>query len=120
LAIPRRPMPAGGFPLMIYSHGSGGEAYEAIDRGPLPEMPSPRPDPTLGSGPAKYLAERGIATLGFDYPLHGKRKDPPDTSGLELYNLFGDIDTTIDNFQVAPMEGVMVARMATVMSIPAS
>src|SRR6185436_13358575 len=61
LAIPRKPMPAGGFPLLIYSHGSGGEAYEVIDRGPLPEMPSPRPDPPLGSGPAKYLAERGIA-----------------------------------------------------------
>lgn len=121
LSIPRTPMPAAGFPLMLYFHGSGGEAYEVIDRGPLPLTdPPPRPGtPPPGSGPAKYLAEAGIAALGFDFPLHGKRKDPPDTSGLELYDLFGDIDGTIDNMDIAAMEAVLVSRLAVGLRIPA-
>lgn len=122
LAIPKKPMPAGGFPLLIYFHGSGGDAYEALDRGAKSPTALPRdqPEPPLGSGPAMYLAERGIATLGFDFPLHGKRKDPPDTTGLELYNLFGDIDETIDNMDVSAMEGVLVSRLALTLRIPAS
>jgi hypothetical protein len=114
LAIPKAPMPAAGYPLLIYFHGSGGDAYEGLDRGPLPPT-APRPDqgePPPGTGPAKYLSERGIATLGFEFPLHGLRKSPPDTTGLELYNLFGDIDGTIDNMDVSAMEAVLVSRLA--------
>ncbi len=122
LAIPKMPMPAGGFPLMIYFHGSGGNAYEGLDRGPLPPT-APRDqqgDPPPGTGPAKYLAERGIATLGFDFPLHGLRKNPPDLTGLELYNLFGDIDGTIDNMDIAAMEGIFVSRLALGLTVPTS
>ena len=122
LAIPSTPMPATGFPLMIYFHGSGGEAYENVDRGPLPQIAGRASlgEPPKGSGPAHYLTARGIATLGFDFPLHGKRKTPPDTTGLELYNLFGDVDETIDNFDVSAMEGVFVSRLALGMKVPAS
>lgn len=121
LTIPKTPMPAKGFPLMIYFHGSGGEWRESLDRGPRPQIKEYRNmDPPLGSGPAEYLAKRGIAALGFDFPLHGGRQTPPDTTGLELYNLFGDIDVTIDNMQVGVMEVVYLTRLISKIEVPAS
>jgi hypothetical protein len=113
ISIPKKPMPAAGYPLMVYFHGSGGEYREVIDRGPLP-LTGTRPtlpDPPPGSGPAAWLGRRGISTLGFDFPLHGDRESPPDTSGLKLYNLFGDIDSTIDNFTVAAFEAIYLSRL---------
>jgi hypothetical protein len=119
LTIPKSPMPPGGFPLMIYFHGSGGEWRESIDRGPRPQIKEYREmDPPLGSGPAEFLARRGIAALGFDFPLHGGRKTPPDTSGLELYNLFGNIDVTLDNMQVGAMEVVYLTRLIPKIEVP--
>jgi hypothetical protein len=123
LSIPKTAMPAGGFPLMIYFHGSGGQYREVIDRGPLPQTAARKkqePAPTPGSGPAEYLARRGIAALGFDFPLHGDRKDPPDTNGLQLYNLFGNIEVTLDNMQVGAMEALYLSRLATRLEVPAA
>ncbi len=118
ITVPKTPMPEDGFPLLIYLHGSGGEAYEGIDRGPTTQDgPPPRPAAPKGSGPAAYLARRGIALLGFDFPLHGTRKSPPDESGLEFYSLFGrleepyNIRQTLDNMPVAVMEFVYLTRL---------
>ena len=56
LSIPRGPAPAGGFPTVLYAHGTGGSylsaACEGIDA---------------------LLAARGIATLGIDQVVHGPR-----------------------------------------------
>jgi len=118
LTIPKSPMPAGGFPLMLYMHGSGGEWYQAIDRGPEPEVPlEEREDPPPGTGPSEWVARRGVATLGFDFPLHGDRNSPPDTTGLLLYNLFGNIEATLDNFNVAAMEVSHMSRLALAISV---
>ena len=102
--------PAAGFPLTIYAHGSGGNRWQAVERSPKPEIED-APDPAPGLGPAEWLARRGVATLALDFPLHGGRHNPPDTSGLVFYNLFGNIDATIDNFSVAVMELVLLTRL---------
>ena len=34
------------------------------------------PDATPGTGPAEWLARRGVASLRFDFPLHGDRHNP--------------------------------------------
>ncbi|MGV3623377.1 MAG: hypothetical protein ACO1OB_21335 [Archangium sp.] len=120
VAMPKSAIPSTGVPLNIYFHGSGGEYREVMDRGPLPPT-SPRPqqgDPPLGSGPSTYLARRGIATMGFDFPLHGDRESPPDTTGLKLYDLFGDIDSTVDNMSVAAMEAVYLSRLVSTVELP--
>jgi hypothetical protein len=119
LTIPRGPQPASGWPLAMYLHGSGGDYRQAIDRGARPETePDDGPSsPPPGTGPAKWLAQRGVATLAFDFPLHGDRSDPPDTTGLMLYNLLGNVDATIDNFRVAAMELLLISRIATSLAV---
>ena len=120
VAMPKRAPPASGQALTVYFHGSGGEYREVMDRGPLAPT-GPRPsqgDPPLGSGPSAWLARRGIATMGFDFPLHGDRDSPPDTTGLKLYDLFGDIDSTVDNMNVAAMEAVYLTRMLPSLELP--
>ncbi len=120
LAMPRRAAPPTGTPLTIYFHGSGGEYRELMDRGALaPTGPrNTQGDPPLNSGPSRWLARRGIATVGFDFPLHGDRDTPPDTTGLKLYDLFGDIDSTIDNMNVAAMEAVYLSRLISTVELP--
>ena len=68
LAIPKgQTMPSAGWPIVMYSHGTGG-SY---------------------SGFAKYTAPRftelGIAMIGIDQPLHGKRYSGPPID-VEFYS----------------------------------
>jgi len=116
LALPTSPMPADGFPLLIYLHGSGGLATQVLHRGPREEVPDAE-SPARGTGPAEWLARRGVASLGVDFPLHGDRSDPPDTTGLKLYNLLGNIDGTIDNFDWAAAELMLLSRFVLAQSI---
>ncbi len=121
LAMPKSAPPTEGVPLMLYLHGSGGEYREVIDRGPLPQTAT-RPEQgeaPLGSGPAGFLARRGIASMGFDFPLHGDRENPPDTTGLNLYSLFKDIDSTVDNMSVAAAEVVYLTHTLPDIELPA-
>lgn len=104
VSIPPGPMPADGWPLLIYMHGSGGNWSEPIVRG------NPFTEPEIGFGTARFAAEAGWATVGFDFPLHGDRSDPPDTTGLRLYNLTDNPRATIDNFIVSAAEMVLRTR----------
>ena len=121
LTVPKLPQPADGFPLMLYLHGSGGNWYQAIDRGPVPEVEGASgEDAEPGTGPAQLLARRGVATLAFDFPLHGDRNDPPDVTGLAFYNIFGNVEATIDNFNVALVELLLLSRLANTIDVDAS
>ncbi|MBL4686172.1 MAG: hypothetical protein JKY37_16380 [Nannocystaceae bacterium] len=121
LTVPKTAQPADGFPLMMYLHGSGGNWYQAIDRGPVPETKGASGgDAEPGTGPAELLARRGVATLAFDFPLHGDRNDPPDETGLSFYNIFGNIEATLDNFNVAVVELLLLSRLANTMDVDAS
>lgn len=113
LSIPNGPMPAAGWPLMLYLHGSGGEYREGMDRGPLQPTTTrdKQGDPPPNTGPADWLAAKGIAVMGFDFPLHGDRETPPDTTGRMLYDVFGDIDSSVDNMQVSAMEVQVLTRL---------
>lgn len=116
LSVPKIATPASGFPLTFVLHGSGGNRRMAVDRGPKEERKN-APDAAPGTGPAEWLARRGVATVALDFPLHGVRHTPPDTTGLVFYNLFGNIDATIDNFHVAIVEMLLWSRLMTSTSL---
>ncbi len=121
LAVPKTTAPGAGFPVTMYLHGSGGEYREGVDRGPLPEEApgSEEGDGPPLTGPAEWLARRGIAVLSYDFPLHGDRSDPADTTGQLLYNVTGNVEATLDNYTVSSMELLLLSRLATVMTVPA-
>ena len=56
--VPNGPVPPNGFPLLVYSHGTGGDAYSGTG---------------ASFSVGKQLASSGIATVGFDGALHGIR-----------------------------------------------
>ncbi|MBA2663170.1 MAG: hypothetical protein H0U74_12835 [Bradymonadaceae bacterium] len=114
LTVPRQPMPAAGFATMLYLHGSGGRAEELLDRGARLEADTEAP---LGSGPAMSIAQYGIAGFAADFNLHGMRHDPPDTSGLMLYNLVGNPRAAIDNFIIGANEVTLHARLLAGLTI---
>ncbi len=108
VTIPRQPMPEGGFPVMMYMHGSGGSSDELLERGPKPDVDTDAP---YGSGPGGFVAPYGIAAFATNFALHGRRYSPPDTSGLQLYNITNNPRATVDNFIVGANEVTLHARM---------
>jgi hypothetical protein len=68
IAIPEGTMPATGWPVAIYSHGTGGgwESY-------------------LSDGTGSRLAQQGIATISMDQVLHGPR-NPGGDPEIDFFN----------------------------------
>ena len=65
LSIPSGDMPENGWPVVLYSHGTGGD-YRSF-----------------AGSTARELSRRGIAVFGIDQPLHGDR-NPTDEDELDL------------------------------------
>jgi hypothetical protein len=82
IVIPKQPMPAGGYPLMMYFHGSGGVSGAVVDRGTwkLDTMEN-----TKGEGPGFVLAPFNIASVGSALPVNPERL--PGASEQEYLNL---------------------------------
>jgi hypothetical protein len=69
LTVPAGDVPANGFPLCIYSHGTGGDFTSFID-----------------DGTALSLARQGIAVISTDQVLHGPR-NPGGNEELDFFNI---------------------------------
>ena len=82
LAVPAGTVPASGFPVAIYSHGTGGDYLSAVS-----------------DGTAERLAVEGIATLSMDQVLHGPRS-PGGNPELDFFNI-GNVYSARDN----PLQG---------------
>lgn len=72
------PMPAEGWPICIYSHGTGGSWASFV-----------------GDGTADLLAREGIAVISTDQVLHGPR-NPGGDPELDFFH-FGNVYTARDN-----------------------
>ena len=71
VALPLEPMPAEGYPLVLYFHGTGGLAAQVVDRGPSPDPPGGAW--AKGLGPSHVLAAHGIGTAGSALPVNPER-----------------------------------------------
>lgn len=108
ITIPKGAMPAGGYPLLMFFHGSGGLSTAVVDRGlwHWETDPSKCPEGTLsewdgkkgcntkGMGPAHYLSLHGIAAVGSALPVNPERyPGAKETEYLNLLNLSAFRDT---------------------------
>jgi hypothetical protein len=81
LTVPKGAAPAAGWPLVVYSHGTGGSYLSAIGQGLAGDY---------ALGVATGGAAVPMATLGYDGVLHGTRSNgsttSPDTLVYNFYN----------------------------------
>jgi predicted esterase len=83
-------MPEAGWPIATCMHGTGGSALSFIN------------DST-----AARLAQRGIASISFDQPLHGPRPGTPD----DFYSPLNALAFR-DNSRQSAVEGLLVHQLA--------
>jgi hypothetical protein len=98
VSIPRRAMPAAGFPLLFHAVGSGGDAESMVN------------------GLARELGRRGIATWTADPNLTGPRHPSGDTSGFAFYNPFNPVAVR-DNHRQQVAEYEVFAEVAKALRV---
>ncbi len=111
--LPKSAMPAAGFPLAVYFHGSGGLSSQVVDRGTAP----PGGDPTKGEGPAHVLAAHGFATVGSALPVNPERV--PGAMDTEYLN-FNNLAAFRDTFRQGMIEQRMFMEALRTLAIPPS
>ena len=108
------PMPATGYPLVLYFHGSGGVSTQFIDRGPILV---PDGGNTPGQGPAYVLAPFGFAMAGAALPVNPQRvPNGGEYDYIEVTNL----PSFIGNFQQGIIEQRIFLHALTQLTIEPS
>ncbi len=98
LTVPAGPTPAGGFPIAIYAHGTGGDYTSFVD-----------------DGTANELAKTGLAVISTDQVLHGPR-NPGGNPELDFFN-FGNVYAARDNALQGFADAFSQHRLALGLSI---
>lgn len=93
VAVPTSEMPPGGFPVVITSHGTGGNYVSfAYD------------------GTAERLAAVGVASVGFDQVLHGERAPPGTRPESTVFNFLNPVAGR-DNVRQSALDNVQQVRL---------
>ncbi len=121
ITMPRGPMPVGGYPLVLYFHGTGGLSDGVVDRGPwhLETDPSKCPGGALdtwngktgcntkGLGPAYVVAEHGLGTAASAMPVNPQRFPAGANKDLPEYFNINNVASLRDIFR----QGVIEQRL---------
>ena len=101
LTIPRAAMPATGFPLLLYLHGTAGVHDEVVDasKSTVTGVDGPK-----GEGPAMWYAREGVAAAGSALPVSPDRV--PGAGELTYLNF-----ANLGNFTFLFRQGVIEQRM---------
>lgn len=83
ITLPKGEMPKGGWPLMLYFHGSGGNSRDGVDSGPKENGDESERLPNLG--PASVVAPLGLASAMSALPISPERV--PGASDFAYLNL---------------------------------
>ena len=109
IAIPRKPMPAGGYPLVLYFHGSGGVSRQLIDGGDAGDPPD--------RWPAGVLAAQGFGSAGQALPISPERV--PGASDIDYINV-NNFAAMRDTFRQGIVESRMFLAALSRVQIPAA
>jgi predicted esterase len=101
LAVPHGTPPAAGWPLVVYSHGTGGSYRSAVELD-LAE------DFATGAAPSGLAVP--MATLGYEGVLHGKRKGDSSKDVGELFYNFLNPRAARDNSLQAAADLLAIPR----------
>lgn len=99
LTVPDGAMPEDGWPIVLYHHGTYGDAFSFHT-----------------SGVAYHAAAAGVAMIGIDAPLHGLRNLTGADSGQLFFN-FNNPLALIDNERQAAVDLVVLERLVQAMDL---
>jgi hypothetical protein len=91
--------PADGWPVVIYSHGTGGDHGTCCDD-------------SGGLEPASMLAKAGFATLGISQPLHGDRATSDTQVDFHTFNYLNP-DAALSTFRQGGLDAIYQAHALT-------
>lgn len=112
LTLPKGEMPAGGYPLVTYFHGSGGDSREVMDLGPKKDPKGPY---EMGTGVSHVLAPFGFATVGSALPVSPDRL--PGAEAIAYLNI-NNLAAMRDTFRQGVIEQRMFIEALRKLSIP--
>jgi hypothetical protein len=113
ITLPRGAMPKDGFPLLLYVHGTGGSATQAIDRG---RRDRPGGVTIPGTGIGSWIAADGVATACVAGPYSPDRIGDRALDGYGAY-VFMNPPAMRDNFAQMLIEHARFVRLLETMSI---
>ncbi len=116
VSFPKRPMPAGGFPLFLYVHGTGGTSDQVVTRGPVLE---PGGDAVYGEGPAYVVALRGYGAGSSAGTLNPERIGSLSAEGYIAYN-FTRPAAMRDNFAQMILDQIEFLKVLLSLRVDAS
>ncbi|MBZ0253535.1 MAG: hypothetical protein K8I02_09370, partial [Candidatus Methylomirabilis sp.] len=116
VTIPKAAMPAAGFPMYQYLHGTGGTANQVWERGRRDEMGVRE----VGGGPARIAAGRGWAAASMGGWMSTEHLgDLLSLGGYIAYNFFNP-RAMRDNFVQMASEYILFRRLLETLTIPAA
>jgi hypothetical protein len=110
LTVPKGDMPAGGWPLAIYAHGTGGSFRSHIGEGVAKSLSSI----DTGDGAVK------LAVLGIDQVAHGPRRNGSTLSPDDLFFRFSNPRAARGNPLQGAADQLSLARFAASFSLDAA
>ncbi|MDP2310086.1 MAG: hypothetical protein Q8P18_28980 [Pseudomonadota bacterium] len=100
LTIPAgEPMPEGGWPVVLYSHGTGGDYMTFCDS-------------TSNEEEGTVMAREGVAMIGISQPLHADRAPPGTSAELDSFN-YANPDAGRTNFRQGALDQVYLSELLT-------
>jgi hypothetical protein len=112
ITIPKTEMPAAGYPLVQFFHGSGGVPSQIADAEATDTQPI-----SVGTGPASILGPEGIAMAASSLPVNPQRL--PGATDYAYFNV-QNISATRDIFRQGIIEQRLFNAALRKLQIPAS
>lgn len=122
ITLPKQAMPSGGYPLVVFFHGTGGVSTAIADRGtwrpetdttncpigqPLDTWNGVTGCNTPGQGPGWVMAARGIAMAASALPLNPQRWPAGQNMSFPEYIDINNVAATRDDFR----QGIFEQRL---------
>jgi hypothetical protein len=117
VSVPRRAMPAAGYPTAVFVRAGGGGSRPMVDRGQQATDGGPPIVP--GSGPALQFARAGFAGVELDGPLEGLRNTTNGDEDFLIFNVFNP-PALRDNVRESAVELVFLAHLLDTLIVDAT
>ncbi len=117
VTVPRRAMPAGGFPVVVFVRTGGGGDRPLVERGA--QAMNGGPAITPGSGPAMEFAREGFAGASWDGPHGGARNVSRGDEQFLMFNV-SNLGALRDNVRQSAVEAAQLTRLLDTLRIDVS